>query len=94
MSFLHKFFNFFVEICLGCSHNKLTRPFTLNRETYKVCLDCGRRVYYSTETMRPMGRRQLRLLRKAYNRKLPQFQVNTTVRAMLPTDHSESSAAA
>jgi len=40
--------DFFAEILFGCSHSRLTRPFTIKNETYEVCLDCGRQIYYST----------------------------------------------
>jgi hypothetical protein len=46
--------NFFAEILFGCSHSKLSRPFTLNDETYEVCLDCGKQIYYSAQEMRPL----------------------------------------
>ena len=35
-------FGFFYEIFFGCRHERLTRPFTLQSHTYKVCLDCGK----------------------------------------------------
>jgi hypothetical protein len=53
MRFINAIVTFFYEIFLGCRHQKLTRPFTLEQQTYKVCLDCGRHVFYSAETMRP-----------------------------------------
>lgn len=61
--FLHAVFHFFYEIAFGCSHDRLTRPFTLQRETYKVCLDCGKQIFYSPEDMRPLTGRELRRLR-------------------------------
>lgn len=54
MRILRVIFNFLYETILGCSHQHLTRPFTLEHETYKVCLDCGKRVYYSAADMRPL----------------------------------------
>jgi hypothetical protein len=60
MSILRAVFNFFYEILLGCRHDHLTRPFTLQQQTYKVCLDCGKHVFYSANTMRPLSRRELR----------------------------------
>ncbi len=35
----------------GCRHKELSRAFTNEGETYKVCLKCGRRFPYSLETM-------------------------------------------
>jgi hypothetical protein len=63
MRFLKAIIDFFCEILFGCRHDKLTRPFTLDRETYKVCLDCGRQIYYSPETMRPLNVREVRRMR-------------------------------
>jgi len=60
MSILRAIFNFVYTILLGCRHERLTRPFTLEKQTYKVCLDCGKHVYYSTDAMRPLSRRELR----------------------------------
>lgn len=54
MKILRAIFNFLYETILGCSHQHLTRPFTLEHETYKVCLDCGKRLYYSAVDMRPL----------------------------------------
>jgi hypothetical protein len=63
MSILRAIIQFLYEILLGCRHDRLTRPFTLKQQTYKVCLDCGKHVYYSADTMRPLGRRELRRMR-------------------------------
>lgn len=51
-SWLRAIFDFFYEMFLGCSHSQLTRPFTLQSSTYKVCLDCGRHFPYSLDKMR------------------------------------------
>lgn len=32
-----------VSRTFGCWHSEMSRPFTINRETYRVCLDCGAR---------------------------------------------------
>lgn len=53
-------FYFLYEIVFGCSHQHLTRPFTLQQETYKVCLDCGKQLYYSPVTLRPLTGREVR----------------------------------
>ncbi|MBX6358560.1 hypothetical protein [Pseudacidobacterium ailaaui] len=60
MKILQTIIDFFYEIFLGCHHSHLTRPFTIQRETYKVCLDCGKRIYYSPQTMRPLSAREVR----------------------------------
>lgn len=35
----------------GCRHRQLSRAFTAENETYKVCLKCGARLRYSWQTM-------------------------------------------
>jgi hypothetical protein len=57
--------NFFAEILFGCSHGRLTRPFTLGEETYKVCLECGKQIYYSPLEMRPLTAREIRRMKAA-----------------------------
>lgn len=52
MSWLQSIYAFFSEIFFGCSHGHLTRPFTLQAHSYKVCLDCGKQFPYSLEKMR------------------------------------------
>lgn len=54
MSWLLAIYNFFYEIFFGCSHGHMTRPFTLQAHSYKVCLDCGRQFPYSLEKMRTL----------------------------------------
>jgi hypothetical protein len=56
---------FFSEILFGCSHNRLTRPFTIDQETYMVCLDCGKQVYYSAQEMRPLSAWEVRRMKAA-----------------------------
>lgn len=54
-----------IDLCLGCRHDRLTRPFTIGAESYMVCLDCGRQLFYSLEDMRRLSRREVRQLRAA-----------------------------
>ena len=35
----------------GCRHQELSRAFTTDDETYKVCLKCGKHLRYSWQTM-------------------------------------------
>jgi len=65
MNILRAVFNFLYEIILGCSHQHLTRPFTLQNETYKVCLDCGKQIFYSPINMRPLSVMEVRRLHAA-----------------------------
>jgi hypothetical protein len=63
MNIFRAIFNFFYEIFFGCSHERQTRPFTLDAHTYKVCLDCGTQLYYSADTMRPLRGREVRRMK-------------------------------
>lgn len=40
-----------VNFLFGCRHKDLSRAFTSDNETYKVCLKCGARLRYSWQTM-------------------------------------------
>lgn len=44
----------FLEFLFGCVHHSQTRPFTLNKTCYTVCLDCGRELPYSWAEMRTL----------------------------------------
>ena len=57
--------SFFMEILFGCSHSRLSRPFTLHGETYEVCLDCGKQIYYSAQEMRPLTPWEVRRMKAA-----------------------------
>jgi len=65
MSVISAVLNFLYEVFLGCSHQHLTRPFTLQNETYMVCLDCGKQIYYSAEAMRTLSAREVRRMHAA-----------------------------
>jgi hypothetical protein len=45
-----------LDFLFGCHHAHLSRVFTLQGETYRVCCDCGAEYAYSLETM-SIGRR-------------------------------------
>jgi len=58
-----------LDFAFGCRHNKLSRVFAINDDSYRVCCDWGATFGYSWETMsiRPrrrflsaLGRLQLR----------------------------------
>lgn len=38
-------------LALGCRHGELSRVFTINKRTYKVCYECGHEVDYSWPLM-------------------------------------------
>ncbi len=65
MGLIASLFGFLYELFFGCRHGRLTRPFTLERRTYKVCLDCGRQIYYSSERMTPLSAREIRGMKAA-----------------------------
>jgi len=48
-----------LELAFGCHHSKLSRVFTIEGHTYKVCCDCGQRFEYSLRTMSITHRRRL-----------------------------------
>lgn len=91
MTILRAIFNFLYEIVLGCSHQHLTRPFTLQNETYKVCLDCGKQIYYSAVTMRPLNAREVRRLMTAHAGEVRVMPSNSP--AMVPASARKSNAA-
>jgi hypothetical protein len=45
-----------LDLAFGCHHRKLSRVFTINNRSYKVCCECGATFNYSLETM-SVGRR-------------------------------------
>lgn len=90
MKILSAIFNFLYEIILGCSHQHLTRPFTLQKQTYMVCLDCGKQIYYSAATMRPLSHREVRRMQTGEMRVVP---VSIAVPKLVPTAARKSNAA-
>ncbi len=65
MNWMQSLLGFFYDIVFGCRHWSQTRPFTLEQQTYKVCLDCGKQIYYSTERMTPLSAREVRRMKAA-----------------------------
>jgi hypothetical protein len=46
ISLLGSLLRFFCDVLFGCCrHHHQTRPFTLKRQTYRVCLDCGKQIF-------------------------------------------------
>jgi len=37
--------------CFGCYHGQLSRVFTIDKRTYRVCCDCGAQFDYCLENM-------------------------------------------
>jgi hypothetical protein len=48
-----------LELAFGCHHRKLSRVFTIDGHSYKVCCDCGANFDYSLRTMSVTHRRRL-----------------------------------
>jgi hypothetical protein len=93
MSIVRAIFNFLYEIFLGCSHQHLTRPFTLQNETYMVCLDCGKQVYYSAETMRILSAREVRRMHAANAGEVRIMPSSTSGRPLVPAQARKPDAA-
>ena len=51
-----------LDFLFGCHHAHLSRVFTLQGETYRVCCDCAAKFAYSLETMSVKDRRPATLL--------------------------------
>jgi len=45
-----------LDFLFGCHHNNLSRIYTLDRQTYRVCCDCGAKFKYSLANMSIRGR--------------------------------------
>jgi hypothetical protein len=63
MNWIQSLLGFCYDILFGCRHWSQTRPFTLEQQTYKVCLDCGKQIYYSRERMTPLNAREIRRMK-------------------------------
>ena len=48
-----------LEFAFGCHHTKLSRVFTIDGHSYKVCCSCGAHFEYSLETMSIRSRRKM-----------------------------------
>jgi hypothetical protein len=94
MSIFVAIFNFLYEIFLGCRHQHLTRPFTLQQQTYMVCLDCGKQIYYSPETMRPLTGREVRRLMAAQAGEVRVMPASVGTPALVPARARKPDAAA
>jgi hypothetical protein len=70
------------ETLFGCSHSRVTRPFTVGEETYEVCLDCGKQLNYSSVEMRRLTPWEVRRMRQA--------KAGTPPRESLPAHRSVS----
>ncbi len=90
MNILRSIFNFLYEILLGCRHDRQTRPFTIEQQTYKVCLECGKHIYYSADTMRPLSGRELRRMHVVQSGELKVMPATGTANALNGKDNSRA----
>jgi hypothetical protein len=94
MTWISSVLEFIYEALFGCRHDKLTRPFTLQHQTYKVCLDCGRHVFYSADRMQPLTARELRRMRKIDAGEVKILPVPVRGPQLVPSSDGNSDAAA
>ena len=87
-------FGFLYEIFFGCRHERLTRPFTLQRSTYKVCLDCGKHVIYSADRMQPLTAREIRRARAIDGGEIKILPQTVRGPQLVPSADTESDAVA
>ena len=52
MQWIRLTLTYLFDLLFGCRHTHLSRPFTLEDRSYKICLDCGQERPYSVEAMR------------------------------------------
>lgn len=93
MSIFRAVFNFFYEILFGCAHERLTRPFTLEAQTYKVCLDCGTQIYYSPVTLRPLSTREVRRMKAVQSSEVKVMPAAPSTPILVPTNRRKTTAA-
>ncbi len=51
-----------LDVLFGCHHGNLSRVFTLDGRSYRVCCSCGAKFDYSLENMRTERRPPRRLM--------------------------------
>lgn len=95
MRWIMEFLQSVFEAIFGfCRHNNLSRPFTIEGHTYKVCMDCSQQVFYSPDTMKPLSRRELRHLRTAEATSAVAMMPATAAGREAAARHSRKTAAA
>lgn len=90
MKILQAIFNFFYELLLGCHHEQLTRPFTIQKQTYKVCLECGKHLFYSADTLSPLSAREMRRIAAAQSGELKVMPAAAGVNALNAESQSKA----
>lgn len=46
----------FIASLFGCWHENLSRPFTTKQGSYRVCIECGARRRFDTDSFKTLGR--------------------------------------
>ena len=68
-----------LDFALGCHLRHMSRVFTLEGRTYKVCCDCGKNFDYSLQKMAIVRRRMVRAgLRRLRMRQLRRLRMGHT----------------
>lgn len=75
-----------VSSVFGCQHDRLTRPFTIQKKSYMVCLNCGHEVFYSMDEMRRLTRREVRRLQAVA---VPELRIAPAGVELEPSMHSK-----
>ncbi len=39
----------------GCWHQEISRPFTIGKNSYRACLNCGARKHFDPQTLKTFG---------------------------------------
>lgn len=39
----------------GCWHQEISRPFTIGKDSYRACLNCGARKHFDPQTLKTSG---------------------------------------
>jgi len=94
MSILRSIAGFFYDMLFGCRHDRQTRPFTLEEQTYKVCLECGRHIFYSAVTFEPLTAREIRRMHAASQSRVELLPASTYGLSILHPNDEKSKAAA
>ena len=94
MEWIHSVLEMVYDTLFGCGHDRLTRPFTLKKQTYMVCLDCGRHVYYSAERMEPLSSAEIRRMRKIHASEIKILPPPARGPQLVPSADNKSSATA
>lgn len=71
MQWIQIMLEFIVDLFFGCRHTHLTRPFTMQSHSYKICLDCGHEMPYSLESMRLLHPWEIMRQEKTADQEMP-----------------------